>query len=62
MARTTIYWAKPWLGDAAQKMADDDLDNLSRFISKLVAKEFERRRQARQLVDSRVKDTTEEVQ
>jgi hypothetical protein len=34
-------------------MARDDLDNLSRFISKLVAAEIKRRKRADRLVDTR---------
>jgi hypothetical protein len=60
--RTTIHWVNEELGKAAKQMAKDDMDNMSRFINKLVAREIERRQHARQLVDPPGEYTTEEAQ
>ena len=55
-----IYWATDELDAEVKQMAADDMDSVSRFISKLVAKEIERRRKARTLVDTRAEYRTSE--
>jgi hypothetical protein len=57
-----IYWSTEELDAQVKQMAAADMDSVSKFISRLAIKEYERRQQARQLVDSRVEyATTEEA-
>lgn len=64
MSRTAhIYWATEEMGEQVEQMAADDMDSVSRFISKLVAAEIERRSKQRadRLVDSRAEYDTKEI-
>jgi hypothetical protein len=56
-----IYWSTEELDAQVKQMAADDDRSVSKFMSRLAIKEYERRRQARQLVDPPGEYTTEEA-